>query len=727
MSASRGAGYMYTSYFTLEGSTAEWTQSEMDGQFEIGSWSNMPCSAMGCTRNCMQAHYGDRSHETVCEKDWEATWNCVAGCPGVTFPSWQSHVEELGNRSSQCYHASSSRTHNTSVRESANISSSTANSQSVQQLHERLALVEEALRRQQNSDLHGFKTTPTSTPSATPNVEDETIAHHSLWEDHNISFEGDSSFRKQTYLASQIEELRIEAAQSPIVVDELENLKGIYQSHEAQPEAKQTRRLRQPHVAKAAQLQLLPSDFVIRLLRTVTENSVLFLFYAVENRAQVEDLCRRVYFSVEPVTIGEITLLNGFLSVLLRDINFDAHPDFSPEEVSRLYNLSHASFKAGVETYEVMAAPTFEHTLILSMASLRAQQDGNLPLQWTVMSAAARHCLALGYHRKARLAELPAQEARRARRLFWHVYFADRGLTLTQGKAPILQDFDIDTEPFEVTRTPERYPWDTSFAAFIEFGRIQTGIYEGLYSPASSRRSDEERRELVAVLDKRLRRWYETWQSVDYTHAYRKDLFQFTFEGIDVVYYSIMTLLHRGASSSNSASAISEECYEAARKGLTAHATAYHRSVSGGYAALFNYAVWTHLYSSFTPYIITFLHCIRNSDIEDLNLLRSTLEISERVSALVESCKRQYELCRSLYRIAEAYIKSKKGITCVDTALSSHITLPLQQPAAQETWSIFDPQLEHGAFSDIHVDDWNAGYISQMSFSLDNQLSKGQP
>ncbi|TEA17699.1 Thioredoxin domain-containing protein [Colletotrichum sidae] len=638
MSASRGAGYMYTSYFTLEGSTAEWTQSETDGH-----------------------------------------------------------------------------------------SSSTANSQSVQQLHERLALVEEALRRQQSSDLHGFKTTPTSTPSATPNVEDETIAHHSLWEDHNISFEGDSSFRKQTYLASQIEELRIEAAQSPVVVDELENLKGIYQSHEAQPEAKQTRRLRQPHVAKAAQLQLLPSDFVIRLLRTVTENSVLFLFYAVENRAQVEDLCRRVYFSVEPVTIGEITLLNGFLSVLLRDINFDAHPEFSPEEVSRLYNLSYASFKAGVETYEVMAAPTFEHTLILSMASLRAQQDGNLPLQWTVMSAAARHCLALGYHRKARLAELPAQEARRARRLFWHVYFADRGLTLTQGKAPILQDFDIDTEPFEITRTPERYPWDASFAAFIEFGRIQTGIYEGLYSPASSRRSDEERRELVAVLDKRLRRWYETWQSVDYTHAYRKDLFQFTFEGIDVVYFSIMTLLHRGASSSNSASAISEECYEAARKGLTAHATAYHRSVSGGYAALFNYAVWTHLYSSFTPYIITFLHCIRNSDIEDLNLLRSTLEISERLSALVESCKRQYELCRSLYRIAEAYIKSKKGITCVDTALSSHITLPLQQPAAQETWSIFDPQLEHGAFSDFHVDDWNAGYISQMSFSLDNQLSKGQP
>lgn len=81
-----------------------------------------------------------------------------------------------------------------------------------------------------------------------------------------MSFEGDSSFRQQTYLASQIEELKVEAAQSPIVVDELETLRGICQSHE-QTEPKQLRRL--PHVGKGSQLQLPPSDLVIRLLRTV--------------------------------------------------------------------------------------------------------------------------------------------------------------------------------------------------------------------------------------------------------------------------------------------------------------------------------------------------------------------------------------------------------------------------------------------------------------------------
>lgn len=99
----------------------------------------------------------------------------------------------------------------------------------------------------------------------------------------------------------------------------------------------------------------------------------MFLFYAVENRIQVEELCRRVYFSVEPVTIGEVTLLNGFLSVLLRDIDFESNPEFSPEEANRLYTMCNSNFKAGVETYEVMAVPTFEHTLILSIAVSKAR------------------------------------------------------------------------------------------------------------------------------------------------------------------------------------------------------------------------------------------------------------------------------------------------------------------------------------------------------------------
>lgn len=108
-------------------------------------------------------------------------------------------------------------------------------------------------------------------------------------------------------------------------------------------------------------------------LSSKPDHSILFLFYAVENRIQVEELCRRVYFSVEPVTIGEVTLLNGFLSVLLRDIDFESNPEFSPEEANRLYTMCNSNFKAGVETYEVMAVPTFEHTLILSIAVSKAR------------------------------------------------------------------------------------------------------------------------------------------------------------------------------------------------------------------------------------------------------------------------------------------------------------------------------------------------------------------
>ncbi|KZL63593.1 c6 transcription factor [Colletotrichum incanum] len=585
--------------------------------------------------------------------------------------------------------------------------------QTIQQLHDRLNAVEEALRIQ--TEPHPNRTTSSSTPNTIPTIEDDSVSHHCLWEDHQVSYEGNSSFRQQTLLASQIEELRLEEAQTPGVVDELASLRGICHRQEIPPDTSSNRRVRRPHTSKGSELQVPPSDFVVRLLRTVT---VLFLFYAVENRKQVEDLCRRVYFSVEPVTIGEITLLHGYLSVLLRDIDFEAHPEFSREETARYYNLCHSNFKSGVETYDFLVTGFAN-----KIQSLKAQLDGNLPLQWSVMSAAARHVLALGYHRKAKLAALPLQEARRARRLFWHVYFADHGLTLTQGKAPIIQDIDIDAESFEISQNPERRPWDTSFAAFIELSRIQSRIYEGLYSPAASRSSEEERRAVADHLSKRLSQWYESWRSVDYSHAYRQELFEFTFDSFDVVYYSILTLTHRGASSSNSASGISEECFDAARKGLTAHAAAYPRSASGGYSSLFTYAVWTHLYSSFTPYIITFLHCIGNSNIEDLHLLRNALEICERLSGLVESCKRQYELCRALYRIAEAYIQAKKGLPCIDTPLESAIHLPLQQPTT-ENWSAFDSNMEPNTFSELHVDDWSGNYLGQMSFTLDNQLGK---
>ncbi|KAK0377622.1 hypothetical protein CLIM01_05022 [Colletotrichum limetticola] len=592
----------------------------------------------------------------------------------------------------------------------------------IHQLHERLKAVEESLRNQ--NDQHANRATSISTPNTIPTIEDDAVSHHCLWEDHHVSYEGESSFRQQTLLASQIEELRLEEAQTPGVIDELATLRGICQRQETPVESRSNRKIRQPHSTKGAELQLPPSEFVIRLLRTVSHHSILFLFYAVENRIQVEELCRRVYFSVEPVTIGEVTLLNGFLSVLLRDIDFESNPEFSPEEANRLYTMCNSNFKAGVETYEVMAVPTFEHTLILSIACLKAQQDGNLPLQWSLMSAAARHVLALGYHRRGKLAALPNQEARRARRLFWHVYFADRGLTLTQGKAPVIQDIDVDVEPFEIIQTPERKPWDTSFSAFIEFGRIQCKIYEKLYSPAASRSTEEERRAVAVHLAKRLSTWYESWRSVDYSLAYRVELFQFTFDALEVVYYSILTLIHRGASSSNAASAITEECFEAARKGLTAHATAYPRSASGGYASLFTYAVWTQLYSSYTPYIITFLHCIRNSDDQDLNLMRSSLEISERLGGLVESCKKQYELCRALYRIAEAYIKAKKGVACTAVPAETTITLPLQQPTS-DSWPCFESNLEANPFPDLHVDDWNGSYMGQMSFTLENHLGKG--
>ncbi|RSL41279.1 hypothetical protein CEP54_015874 [Fusarium duplospermum] len=116
------------------------------------------------------------------------------------------------------------------------------------------------------------------------------------------------------------------------------------------------------------------------------------------------------------------------------------------EEVKKFHSICHENFQSGYETYEVVTGPTYQHTLILSIALVNAQMEGNLALHASLTSIAARHCLALGYHREERIVHLPPIEAQRARRLFWTIFMFDKNLSLRLGRAPIIQDYNVDVK-----------------------------------------------------------------------------------------------------------------------------------------------------------------------------------------------------------------------------------------------------------------------------------------
>jgi len=95
---------------------------------------------------------------------------------------------------------------------------------------------------------------------------------------------------------------------------------------------------------------------------------LLFLFHAVESLAQAEELCRRVYFPIQPPSIGALTLFNGMFKVILSDLISHPHDEVADEDVKHFHDLCRANFQAGIETYELVTTPSYEHTLALSIA-----------------------------------------------------------------------------------------------------------------------------------------------------------------------------------------------------------------------------------------------------------------------------------------------------------------------------------------------------------------------
>lgn len=135
------------------------------------------------------------------------------------------------------------------------------------------------------------------------------------------------------------------------------------------------------------------------------------------------------------------------------------------------------------------------------------------------------------------------------------------------------------------------------------------------------------------------------------------------------------------------------------------------------------------MYSSFTPYIVTFLHCIANTDANDLQLLKNVVDTLDDIGAGYELVKRQKALCASLYRIANAFIESRQqrqenGNQSVGqqnamnhqafvSAAEQTLNLPLQPDSIQD-WGSFD----------TIVEDWESQYFNQQSLLLGNSLDQ---
>lgn len=75
-----------------------------------------------------------------------------------------------------------------------------------------------------------------------------------------------------------------------------------------------------------------------------------------------------MYFPVDPVSIGDLTLLNGVLFYALWEMQLRDDHDFDPQDIASYKSICDANFRAGVEVAEIAAVATYEHTLALNLA-----------------------------------------------------------------------------------------------------------------------------------------------------------------------------------------------------------------------------------------------------------------------------------------------------------------------------------------------------------------------
>lgn len=95
---------------------------------------------------------------------------------------------------------------------------------------------------------------------------------------------------------------------------------------------------------------------------------MIFFFYGFWSRRQFEDLCRKVYFPIEPVPADELTLFYGTISIIAQSIDPSPDHNFSTEGIELTRSLCKKNFLQGVQTYEVMALPSRNRVLALLLA-----------------------------------------------------------------------------------------------------------------------------------------------------------------------------------------------------------------------------------------------------------------------------------------------------------------------------------------------------------------------
>ncbi|KAL4877071.1 C6 transcription factor [Aspergillus karnatakaensis] len=540
--------------------------------------------------------------------------------------------------------------------------------------------LQEQLNSIQQTLLQISQASPGSAPSlavSTPTPPRQTVP----------PFEGQSSFHHETLVAREAALSAVVAARSGELNDQvssaLSSLKDTLGGHAPMSvqETSEVARSREP---------LLPVDLVVAVVKKVKAQPPFFLVsQSWKDTRQLETLCQSIYFPLEPIPAGSITLLHGLLYFVIRDYIHEGDPDLARYDLISSKAFCERSFSAGLNSHQILAEPTLEKVQALLIGILKAQEEFDIQRCWTYLSLAFNMCQTLGLHRNTTSQSDPYPLADSKRHAFWALYTIDKNVSLNIGLTSHFQDHDIDTDLYTPSPDPRQHSWDLINLITVEFAAIQGKVYDQLYSISAARVSEEERLSRIHSLSVDLMAVRNRLLEIDISKALHSSSLHGMTACADFIAYSVLTVIYRAQARSEpttttpapthtNAMAVSSQCYEAASLALHSHlkCITYFRDRKAHKQA--EYVNSILLYPSFTPFIIVFTHAITTASATDLELLQETVRSLELIRDVSRGSVHLYNICHSLSKAASVLVSSRQTLT----GLEQHQDGSLFMPAA---------------------------------------------
>ncbi|KAL2861209.1 transcription factor domain-containing protein [Aspergillus lucknowensis] len=496
-------------------------------------------------------------------------------------------------------------------------------------------------------------------------------------------FEGQSSFHHETLVARDAALSAVGAARSRELNDQvssaLSSLKDSLDNHHT-PAATQGASSEEP--VRQVKEPLLPADLVVAVVKKVKSQPPFFLVsQSWKDTRQLESLCQSIYFPLDPIPAGSMTLLHGLLYFVIRDYMHEGDPDLARFDLPSSKSFCERSFSVGLSSPQMMVDPTLEKVQALLIGIIKAQEEFDIQRCWTYLSLAFNMCQTMGLHRKNTSLSHSDPLADSKRHAFWSLYTIDKNISLNIGVTSHFQDHDIDAELYAPSLDHRQRSWDLINLITVEFAAIQGKVYDELYSIAAARTPEEERLSRIHTLSVDLMNVRNKLLEIDVSKGLYADSLHGMTACADFIAYSVLTVIYRAQTRASDAMAVSSHCYEAASMALHSHlkCITYFRDRQAHKQA--EYVNSILLYPSFTPFVIVFTHAITTASVTDLSLLQETVGSLELIRGVSRGSMHLHTICEAFAKTAQVLVDSRQTLTGLAQHQDGSLIMPSEGPA----------------------------------------------